>query len=178
MGFIVYTYTNSNYIVTNLFITNMDNKNSTFKTGLILGAVLGGLTAFFLTPKSGKENREMARKKFEELRSMLRDKKVDEIVMEVYGKASDEGKKLYVKARKELDARLEEMNDTLNDIDKKKYMALVTDVMEHVKGEAEATKDRVTKLQTYLMNRWDEAQSMAVEDAETVIEEKSSKRKA
>lgn len=149
------------------------DKKSTFKTGLLFGAILGGLTAFFLAPKSGKENREMAKKKFRQLKEMLQDKKIDEIVMEIYGKASDEGRKLYVKARKELDSRLDEMNDTLNDIDKKKYMSLVTDVMDHVKDEAEATKERVTKLQDYLVDRWDQAQMMAKEDAEEAIKKNS-----
>lgn len=156
------------------------DKKTDFKAGLLFGAVLGGLAAFFLAPKSGKENREMAKKKFDELKEMLQDKKIDEIVMEIYGKASDEGKKLYVKARKDLDKRLDEMNDTLGEIDQKKYMALVTDVIEHVQDEAEATKDRVMKLQDYLIKRWDKAQTMAQEDADMLaedVEKKLVKRK-
>ncbi len=145
------------------------DKKTDFKTGILFGAVLGGLAAFFLAPKSGKENREMAKKKFSQLKKMMEDKSIDEIVMEIYGMASDEGKKLYVKARKDLDKRLDEMNNTLGEIDKKKYMALVDDVMEHVQGEAEATKERVTQLQAYLMKRWDKAQNMAQKDAEMVV---------
>lgn len=146
----------------------MSNKSS-FKTGLLFGAVLGGIAAFFLSPKSGKENREMAKKKFEELRKMMKDKKVDEIVAEIYGKASVEGKKLYMTARKELDARLGQLNDAIEDLDKEKYMSLVEDVMNRVKDEKDATKDRISKLQAYLMNRWDEAQMMAQKDAKEVV---------
>ncbi len=147
------------------------DKKTDFKTGILFGAVLGGLAAFFLAPKSGKENREMAKKKFSQLKKMMEDKSIDEIVTEIYGKASDEGKKLYVKARKDLDQRLDEMNNTLGEIDKKKYMLLVDDVMEHVQGEAEATKDRVAKLQEYLMKRWDRVQTMAQKDATMVVED-------
>lgn len=153
------------------------DKKSTFKSGLLFGAILGGLAAFFLSPKSGKENREMAKKKFDELKEKMKDKDLDEIAMEIYGKASDEGKKLYVSARKQLDKRLDEMNDTLSDIDKKKYMELVSDVMDHVKEETEATKDRVAKLQEYLVNRWDDAQTMAKADAKEVVKETKAKAK-
>lgn len=147
------------------------DKKSTFKTGLVVGAVLGGIAAFFLSPKSGKENREMAKKKFDQLRAMMKDKNLDEIVVEIYGKATDEGKKLYTTARKELDIRLKELHDTIGEIDQKKYMTLVEEVMKHVQNEAEATKERVTKLQTYLVNRWEQAQKMAEDDAETVVED-------
>ncbi|HRN70387.1 MAG TPA: YtxH domain-containing protein [Candidatus Woesebacteria bacterium] len=156
------------------------DKKSTFKTGLVVGAILGGITAFFLSPKSGKENRELAKKKFDQLRNMMKDKNIDEIVAEIYGKASDEGKKLYTKARKELDAKLEDLNDTIGDIDQKKYISLVEEVMDHIKNETEATKDRVTKLQSYLVNRWEQAQEMAQEDVEKVaddVEKKLAKKR-
>ena len=147
----------------------MGNKSS-FKSGLVFGAILGGLAAYFLSPRSGKENREMAKKKYEELRKMMKDKKVDEIVAEIYGKASAEGKKLYLTARKEVDAKLAELNDALSEVDKEKYKALVDDVITHLKDEKDATKDRLTKLQAYLVNRWDEANNMAKEDVKVVVE--------
>ncbi len=145
----------------------MSNKSS-FKTGLLFGAILGGLAAFFLSPRTGKENREMAKKKFEELRRMMKDKKVDEIVAEIYGKASVEGKKLYMTARKELDAKLEQLTESMDEVDREKYRALVEDVISRVKTEKDATQERISKLKSYLMNRWDEAQTMAQEDAEKV----------
>lgn len=147
------------------------DKKSTFKTGLVLGAVLGGIAAFFLSPKTGKENRDLAREKFDQLRKMLQDKKIDEIVTEIYGKASDEGKKLYVTARKELDVKLEDMKDIIGEVDKKKYITLVQEVMDRVQDETEATKDRVMKLQEYLVKRWDKAQTMAQKDASMVVED-------
>ncbi len=147
------------------------DKKSTFKTGLVLGAVLGGIAAFFLSPKTGKENRDLAREKFDQLRNMLKDKKIDEIVTEIYGKASDEGKKLYVTARKELDAKLDDMKDIIGEVDKKKYISLVEEVMDRVQNETEATKDRIMKLQEYLVKRWDKAQTMAQKDATMVVED-------
>lgn len=150
----------------------MSNKTS-FKSGLLFGAVLGGLAAFFLSPKSGKENRELAQSKFEELRKMLKEKKVDEVVKEIYGKATEEGKKLYLSARKDIDSKLEEMKERLDEVDKDKYKSIVEDVISTIKDEKDATTERVTKLSAYLMNRWDEAQKMAKSDAKTVIKKKN-----
>ncbi len=39
-----------------------DNKKSKFGLGLILGSIVGAVTALFVTPKTGKEMREIAKK--------------------------------------------------------------------------------------------------------------------
>lgn len=39
-----------------------DNKKSKFGLGLILGSIIGGITALFFAPKTGKEMREIAKK--------------------------------------------------------------------------------------------------------------------
>jgi len=45
-----------------------DQKSSSkLGLGLIMGTVIGAITAFFLSPKSGKENREEVMKKVREL---------------------------------------------------------------------------------------------------------------
>ncbi len=45
----------------------MENKKSSkFGLGLILGSVIGAVTALFITPKTGKEMRQLARKWLEE----------------------------------------------------------------------------------------------------------------
>lgn len=159
----------SNYLFN---IITMDKKTS-LKIGLVLGAVLGGLATLFLSPRSGKENRELAAKKLEELKILLKDKNIDEIVKEIYGKVTDEGKKLYVKARDDISAKLAEMQDVLGEIDREKYADLVKDVMERLQKEKEVAKDHVEKLQTYFMNRWSMAQKMAEEDAKKMMSKKS-----
>ena len=45
--------------------------NSSFLTGLLTGAAIGGIIALLYAPKSGKETREQLKKKFSELEKEL-----------------------------------------------------------------------------------------------------------
>jgi len=128
---------------------------SKFGITLALGALLGGAAAFFLTPKTGKENRELAKKKLQQLHVTLKTKSKEEIVKEIFGTASKEGKKLYDLAQKELNIRLDKLKEKYPEIDKGKYMEVVTDVVSRLKEEKEATKDRLADLTDFLKSRWE-----------------------
>ncbi len=144
-------------------------KKSNFGLGVLIGAALGSVAAFFLSPKSGKENREMIMKKLESIKKLLKEKSLDEIVLEIFGKVTDEGKRLYTVARDEMNTRLDAMKETVEDIDKEKYTQLVDDVIERVKNETDATKERLAKLQDFMMNRWGKAADMVAEDGKKVV---------
>ena len=148
----------------------MSDKKSKFGIGVAIGALLGGVAAFFLSPRSGPENRAIAKKKIDELIKLLKEKKLHEIAIEIYGKATEEGTKLYEKASAEMSTRLNEVKKTVSEIDQKKYKDLVTDVIERVRQEKEATQERLTKLQDYFMKRWDEGAEMAKADVKKVAE--------
>jgi len=128
---------------------------SKFGLTLALGALLGGAAAFFLTPKTGKENREHAKKKLQQLHVTLKTKSKEEIVKEIFGTASKEGKKLYDIAQKEMNTRLDQLKEKYPDIDKGKYMGVVTEVVERLKEEKEATKGRMGELTNFLKSRWE-----------------------
>ncbi len=142
---------------------------SKFGAGIILGALLGGVAAFFLSPQTGKENREMAKKKLAALKKKYEGKTPDEIAQAVFGQASKEGKKLYSIAQKELNSKLDEVKQKAEKIDHKKYQKVVDDVISRVKVEKDATKERVAKLQEYLMDRWEYVQAEAEDDVKTVV---------
>lgn len=153
-------------------------KKSRFGIGVIFGAVLGSLAAFFLSPKSGKENREMVLQKLEDIKKLLQNKSLDEIVIEIFGKVTEEGKRLYTLARAEMNTRLDSMKESVEDIDRDKYTQLVDDVIERLKKEADATKERLAKLRDFLMNRWGKAQEMATEDVKKVVNMSDKEKKA
>ena len=142
----------------------MNNKKSPFGAGIIIGAVLGGVAAYFLTPKSGKENRDMAKQKLDEYKKRLEGKNVEQIVKEIFGIASEEGERIYTRAREDLNMRLETIQQSLDEIDKGKYKDMVDDVLENLKNETEMTKDRMARLHEYLMDRWDLAQEDSKKD--------------
>jgi len=130
-------------------------KKSKFGLTLALGALLGGLAAFFLTPKTGKENRELAKEKIKEFHTALKTKSKEEIVKEIFGTVSKEGRKLYDVAQKEMNKRLDELKKKYPAIDKTKYMGVVKEVLERLNDEKEATKERLSDLGEFLKSRWE-----------------------
>jgi len=128
---------------------------SKFGITLALGALLGGAAAFFLTPKTGKENRELAKKKLQQLHVTLKTKSKEEIVKEIFGTVSKTGKALYEKAQKELNLKLDELKKSHPEIDHKKYTKVVGEVVDRLKDEKNASKENLAQLKEFLVARWD-----------------------
>ncbi len=149
----------------------MDNKKSPFSAGIVIGAILGGIAAYFLTPKSGKENREMAKEKLGEFKKRVQGKSLDEIVKEIFGIASEEGQRIYTLAREDINARLEELRQSIDEIDRGKYQEIVDDVITKLKNEGTITKSRLNRLHEFLMNRWDAAQEEGKKDVKRIAED-------
>lgn len=144
------------------------NRSSKLGVGLVLGSIIGGLAAFFLSPKSGKENREMVSKKIQEIKIMIEEKKIQERVKEIYGEVTEEGTRLYTMAREDINGRLDELKKSMDEIDMNRYTTLVNDVIDSVKAETQESGDRIAKLKDYFLNKWGEAKSNVKEDAKEV----------
>lgn len=144
-------------------------QKSNFGVGIAIGAILGGVAAFFMSPRSGKENRDMAKKKIGEFKKMINDKKIDEAVKEIYGSVTEEGKKFYAMARKEIDIKLSDLQKNLKDIDQSKYKQIVMDTVDYVVKEGKTTVERVDKLKKYLLNRWNTGEDMVKSDVKKVV---------
>ena len=145
-----------------------NKKSSNFGVGLLIGSVLGGIAALFLSPKSGKENREIVSQKIHDLKIMVEEKKVQQKVEEIYGEATEEGTKLYTMARDEMNTRLDELKKTMDEIDMARYKEIVNDVMDRVKKDSKDSGERVTTLKQYFLDKWGEAKHEAKEDKEIV----------
>lgn len=120
---------------------------------MVLGAVLGGVAAFFLSPHSGPENREMVAKKLKELRKSLAEAEIPEKVKEIYGEVTEEGIRIYTAARKELIKKIDEVKE----IDWEKYQEIVEEVVDRLKKETNITAERAAKLKDYLIAQWEKA---------------------
>ena len=121
-----------------------DQKKSKFGLGVLLGTIIGGITALFLSPSSGKENREVVAKKIEELKKILEEEKVDEKLKEIYLKAKDW-----------LVEELEQLKNTVENIDYEKYQKAVNKVIVRVKKETKKGSKEVEKLKKQLLNEWE-----------------------
>lgn len=127
----------------------MTNKKSNFGFGMLIGTILGGITAYFL---SSPENRALAKRKIKELKAMWDDQKIQEKLHEIYGEVTEEGKKAYLMAKDEINKRLDEMG--IDEVDREKYKSLVEDAVARVRVETKETADQLTKLKDYLLSRW------------------------
>lgn len=85
----------------------MENKKgSKFGLGLLLGSIIGGVTALFITPKTGKQMRELAKKWLEEELEALK-KEVGKIDKKKYQKAVNH---VLQKVKKEVKNDAKELN--------------------------------------------------------------------
>lgn len=142
---------------------------SKFGLGVALGALLGGVAAIFLSPKSGKENREMAKEKLADWKKRFEDKPPQEVAKEIFGTASDEGKKLYEKTQDILNSKLDDLRLKVEEIDHDKYKEVVKEVITKIQKEKEATEERVSKLKNYLLDRWEFVMSESQKDVKKLI---------
>jgi gas vesicle protein len=132
-----------------------DKKSSKLGLGLVLGTLIGGLAAFFFSPKSGEENREMVAKKVKQLEKLLKEKEVDKKVKEVFGEATEEAIKLYNQAKTWLIEDLATLKEAVDEIDKEKYAKAVENVVKRVEKEAKKDVKQLEKLKKQLMKEWE-----------------------
>lgn len=136
-------------------MVNEQKKSSNFGLGLLIGTVLGGLTSFFLSPKSGEENREEAVKKVKQLRKLLEEKEVDKKVKEIFGEVSNEAVKIYTQAKEWLIEDLAKLEDAVEHIDKEKYTNAVEKVVKRVQKEVKKDSKPLDKLKKQLLREWE-----------------------
>lgn len=129
-------------------------KSSKLGLGLVIGTIIGGLAAFFFSPKSGEENREMVAKKVKQLEKLLKEKEVDKKVMEIFGEVTTEAVAIYEKAKSWLVEELSMLEEAVEHIDKDKYMKAVDNVMKKVQKEVKKDSRELEKLKKQLLKEW------------------------
>lgn len=133
---------------------NNDKKAAPFGLGVVIGTVLGGLAAFFMSPKSGKENREAVMKKVSELKKDIEKMELDKKVKEVWGEVTEDGKKTFIKAKKSLLKSLDELQDKWEDFDREKYVKMVENSVENAKEGTKDTAEKLMKLKEMFVRDW------------------------
>jgi gas vesicle protein len=132
-----------------------DSKSSSkFGLGLLFGAVVGGLAAFFLSPTSGPENQKLVAKKIKELEKLLADTDLEKKVKEIFGEATEEAIAVYKKAKKEFIKTLAEAKGTVESIDKEKVAEVANETVEILKKEVKHEAKEMDKLKAELSKEW------------------------
>lgn len=131
-----------------------DQKKSGLGIGILIGTVLGGLTALFLSPKSGAANRKEVAKKLNQLKKLFHDTEIDEKVKEIFGEVTAEATNIYVQAKEWLVEELAQMKEAIENIDKEKYEKAVNKVIKKVQYEVKKDIKELEKLKRQLMKEW------------------------
>lgn len=155
---------------------NEGNGTKKFGLGVLIGTVIGGLTAFFLSPNSGPENREMVMRKLKKVMKWLEEADIPAHVKEIYGTVSEEGVRLYERTRKEMMVRMKQVEKVVDNFDYEKYKNLVHDSVDAVKTDADEIAKRADKLKKFLVERWNEGAEL-VKDVERVKKPEAKSKK-
>lgn len=122
--------------------------------GVLFGSALGALAGFFLSPKSGEENREAVLKKIKELKNQVEKMEIDKKVKEIWGEVNEDGKKTFVIAKKQLLKKVDELQEKWQDFNYDKYVSLVEEAVDEAKSETKQTADRLLKLKDLFVKDW------------------------
>jgi len=128
--------------------------SSKFGLGLLFGAVIGGLTAFFLSPNSGPENQKLVADKIRELEKLLADSDLEKKVKEIFGEATEEATLVYKKAKKNFIKALAEVKGTVESLDKDKVTEVAHETVEILKKEVKHEEKEMEKLKSELVKEW------------------------
>jgi gas vesicle protein len=133
------------------------SKTGKFFLAGVLGAVAGAVGGLLLAPQSGKKTRREIMDLAEELTLKVKTKADDtkELVKDVYGKYSEEGKAKYLEIKGAVVSKVATVKTAGENIDKEKYEKVVEDVVSEFKDDLKATKNGGTKIVNYLKKDWE-----------------------
>jgi gas vesicle protein len=131
-----------------------NQKKSCFGLGLLIGSVIGGLTALFFAPKSGKELREDVKKKIKELERLLAEKELDKKAKKIMKELSEEAKVLYEKAKTWLIEELASLKKEVENINWQDYQKAVAKIITRLKKEAKKEVKEIEEIRKKLLKNW------------------------
>lgn len=146
----------------------MASKSSKFGIGLVLGTLIGGAAAFFLSPKSGKQNQAMAKKKFMEFQKLIEEGTLEQEARKIFGDVTEKTKKFSTTLQKETKTRMADMQDAVQNVDVDKYRKQVIKITDELQKEG-AAADMLDKAKAYLMGFIDRVAETAKEKVGEVV---------
>lgn len=127
---------------------------SKFGLGVLLGAAAGAVAAMFLSPRSGKENRELAIAEWDRFKKFLDEKKevADKRVREIYGEVNEKSRSVYAELKTQTQKKLGDLETAIEKMDAESYKKSVGEIIEKLKDNAEASAEQLDKSRSYLMS--------------------------
>jgi gas vesicle protein len=135
-------------------MSNQKKSRFGFGLGLLIGSIIGGLTALFFAPKSGKELREDVKKKIKELERLLAEKELDKKAKKMMGELSEEAKVWYEKAKTWLIEELASLKKGIENINWQDYQKAVAKIISRLKKEAKKEGREIEVIRKSLLRGW------------------------
>ena len=149
-----------------------DQKNSSnFGLGMIFGALVGAVTALFLTPTTGEENRKKAAEMYEKVKQMVQEGEIEEKAKELFGDVTAEGTRLIAEVRSEILTRLDEVKADVSSFDKDKFTKYVEETVSSVGERVKASTHQMDKLKENIISKF-EGEVKKTEKAKKVLKPK------
>ncbi len=125
-------------------------------TGLIVGATAGATAMFFLSPRSGEENRKMAKKRYDEIIDQIEEERsaLEDKVEEIFGEVNAITTSLFNDARNLWNTQIKTLEKSVDKIDKAHYQEMVDSIMEKLQGNKKYDNTDLTKMKRYLSGEW------------------------
>jgi gas vesicle protein len=116
----------------------------------LLGLIFGGFLTLLLSTDEKGETRKEVKGKVREIKKSLKEVSERERIEAIFGDVSREATERYREAKAMLTARLAELKQAVDTIDKEKYGNVVQDVVKELKKEGQMTATQLKKLSAYL----------------------------
>jgi len=142
------------------------SKKKNFGTGIFLGAIIAGITTYFLSPRSGKENRECVKNRISEIKKFIDEKEIDQKIKEIFGDLSDDSKKYYAFIKDEISKKYDKLKETL---DEKEIDEIILEIISDLKKKYNASAKTVERVKKFLL--------FLLEEKKQVFKEKKFKKK-
>lgn len=145
-----------------------DNK---FGLGILFGAIAGAIATFFLSPTTGEENRKKAVEVYDKIKAMVEEGEIDDKAKELFGEATEEGKRLLSEVRGEIMTRLDAAKHEMDTFDKAKFTKFVDETISMVGQRLKASSVQMEKLRETFIAKF-EGEERKTEKAKKVLKPK------
>lgn len=131
--------------------------SGTSPLGLALAGAIGAAIGLIFAPKSGVETREDISNRAQDLAGKFKKSKEDvqQSIMKIFGKVSDELEKDYVQIRANVMAEIDELKDK-KDLTKDQYNELVSRSIKAYSKGKEWTKESIQELKKHFEDEWND----------------------
>lgn len=146
-------------------------QSSNFGLGVVFGALVGAVTALFLTPTTGEENRKKALEMYEKVKQMVQEGEIEEKAKELFGEVTEEGTRLIAEVRSEILTRLDEVKSDVSTFDKEKFTKYVEDTVASVGDRVKASSKQMDQLKNNIVSKF-EGEVKKTEKAKKVLKPK------